>query len=65
MPSFKPKNNKTIEIDKSSIVTLDNKHEEHSGIFKKNNEYLLPILFKIINVWLYIFIRMYHNRLVS
>jgi len=46
MPSFKPKNNKTIEIDKSSIVTLDNKHEEHSGIFKKNNEYLLPILFK-------------------
>jgi len=44
MPSFKPKNNKTIEIDKTSIVTLDNKHEEQSGIFKKNKEYLLPIL---------------------
>ena len=46
MPSFKPKNNKTIEIDKSSIVTLDNKHEEQSGIFKKNNECLLPQLLK-------------------
>lgn len=44
MPSFKPKNNKTIEIDKTSIVTLDNKHEEQSGIFKKNKEYLLPRL---------------------
>lgn len=42
MPSFKPKNKKTIEINKSSIVTLDNKHEEQSGIFKKNKECLLP-----------------------
>ena len=44
MPNFKPKNQKKLAVNKHSITTLDNKHDEKMSQFKKNSDIELPKL---------------------
>jgi hypothetical protein len=44
MPNFKPKNQKKLAINKHSITTLDNKHDEKMKEFKKISEKTIPNL---------------------
>uniref|UniRef100_A0A6C0KIF3 Uncharacterized protein n=1 Tax=viral metagenome TaxID=1070528 RepID=A0A6C0KIF3_9ZZZZ len=46
MPSFKPKTKKKIKINKKSLVTLDNKHNELLERFERNEKEVLPKLNK-------------------
>jgi hypothetical protein len=44
MPNFKPKNQKKLAVNKHSITTLDNKHDEKMKEFKQISEKSLPNL---------------------
>jgi hypothetical protein len=44
MPTFKPKNNKKILIEKKSNTTLDGKHNELLEEFKLNDQNIIPSL---------------------
>lgn len=44
MPNFKPKNQKKLAVNKHSITTLDNKHDEKMKEFKEISEKRLPDL---------------------
>ena len=46
MPNFKPKNKKKLVVNKHSITTLDNKHDEKMKEFTKITEEELPNLKK-------------------
>lgn len=48
MPSFKPKSDKNIKVEKQSSVTLDIKHNEFLKEFEENDEYFIPKLKKEI-----------------
>ena len=42
MPNFKPKSQKKINVDKHSIVTLDNKHNEKMNEFHDIDNVIIP-----------------------
>lgn len=44
MPNFKPKNQKKLAVNKHSITTLDNKHDEKMKEFKQITEKSVPSL---------------------
>ena len=44
MPSFKPKTNKHIRLNKKTIITLDTKHKEFLNDFSKDENNLIPEL---------------------
>ena len=44
MPSFKPKASKKIKMSKLATTTLDGKHSEIVGEFKKDEENRIPTL---------------------
>ncbi len=47
MPSFKPKNTKSININQKSIVTLDGKHNQKTSEFYNDITITLPKLKKL------------------
>jgi hypothetical protein len=49
MPNFKPKNKKKLALNKHSITTLDNKHDEKMREFTKITEEELPRLKKRVH----------------
>ena len=44
MPNFKPKTNKNIKVDKKTIETLDNKHNEMLNTFHDEENIEIPKL---------------------
>jgi t-SNARE complex subunit (syntaxin) len=44
MPNFKPKTNKNIKVDKKTIETLDNKHNEMLNTFHDEQNIEIPKL---------------------
>jgi hypothetical protein len=44
MPNFKPKTNKNIKVDKKTIETLDNKHNEMLNTFHYEETKEIPNL---------------------
>ena len=44
MPNFKPKAKKKIKMDKNTLITLDNKHNEKMNSFQQIEEDIVPAL---------------------
>ena len=44
MPTFKPKSNKKIQVNKKTQVTLDSKHKEFLNDFTRDNNSIMPEL---------------------
>ena len=46
MPNFKPKAKKKFKMDKNTLITLDNKHNEKMNSFQQIEQDIIPTLKK-------------------